>query len=95
MKIVITSKKTLLDDKFGRLPKDKVIDMPDHKAMFYIERGDAVRFETKELQDNPLKTDGEVARSSASPVVEALPSKMLKKSETGEKKTRGRKKLSS
>jgi len=94
MKIVITSKKTLLDDKFGRLPKDKVIDMPDHKAMFYIERGDAVRFETKELQDNPLKTVGEVAQLSASPVVEALQSKTLNSLETGEKKIRGRKKQS-
>lgn len=92
MKIVITAK-VILDDRLGRLPKDKVVDLPEHKAMFYIERGEAVRFETKELQDNPLKTGGEVVQSSASQVEQVLQNKTLKSSGNGVKKTQGRKKL--
>jgi hypothetical protein len=92
MKIVITSKKPINDDVKGRLANNTVIDLPDHKAMFYIERGEAVRFETKELQDNPLKTVGEAVQSSASHQGEVLKSKTLKSSSNGEKKTQGRKK---
>lgn len=83
MKIVITSKKPINDDIKGRLATNAVIDLPDHKAMFYIERGEAVRYETKVLQDNPLKTDGAAALSSAAPVVEVLPSKTLTASKSG------------
>ena len=92
MKIVITSKKPINDDVKGRLPKDTVIDLPEHKAMFYIERGEAIRYETKVLQDNPLKTDGVEAQLSVSPAEEASPSQILRKSENGVQKTRGRKK---
>lgn len=92
MKIVITSKKPINDDVKGRLANNTVIDLPDHKAMFYIERGEAVRYETKVLQDNPLKTGGEVEQLSASPLVEALQSKTLNLSDNGAKKTQGRKK---
>lgn len=92
MKIVITSKNPINDDVKGRLANNTVIDLPDHKAMFYIERGEAVRYETKVLQDNPLKTGGAVAQSSAAPAVEVLQSKTLNLSDSGVKKTQGRKK---
>lgn len=92
MKIVITSKKPINDDVRGRLACNTVIDLPDHKAMFYIERGEAVRYETKVLQDNPLKTGGAEAQSSVAPAVEASPSQTLKLSDSGVKKTQGRKK---
>lgn len=92
MKIVITSKKQINDDIKGRLANNTVIDLPDHKAMFYIERGEAVRYETKVLQDNPLKIDGGAAQSSASRQVEVSPRQTLKSSGNGEKKTQGRKK---
>lgn len=86
MKIVITSKKPIKDDVKGRLPLGTVIDLPEHKAMFYIERGEAVRYETKLLEDNPLKTDGVEAQLSVSPVAEASQNKILNLSKSGEKK---------
>lgn len=92
MKIVITSKKPINDDIKGRLATNAVIDLPDHKAMFYIERGEAVRYETKVLQDNPLKTGGAEEQSSVAPAVEASPSQTLNLSDSGAKKTQGRKK---
>ena len=94
MKIVITSKKSLVDDIKGRLPKDTVVDLPDHKAMFYIERGEAVRYETKVLQDNPLKTDGAEAQLSVAPQVEASHKPTLTRLKDGATKIRGRKKQS-
>ena len=87
MKIVITSKKPINDDVKGRLQKDTVIDLPDHKAKFYIERGEAVAYETKVMQDNPLKTGGATAQSSVARVVEALRDRMPNSLESGEKKT--------
>ena len=94
MKIVITSKKTITDDIKGRLPLGTVIDLPEHKAMFYIERGEAIRYETKVLQDNPLKTGGEVAQSSASQVEEVSQNQILKKSKSGVEKMQATKKVS-
>jgi hypothetical protein len=64
MKIVITSKKPIVDDVKGRLPKDSIVDLPDHKALFYIERGEAVRYETKVIAQEVLKTDGVEAQLS-------------------------------
>lgn len=94
MKIVITSKKSIKDDVKGRLPLGTVIDLPEHKAMFYIERGEAVRYETKLLEDNPLKTDGVEAQLSVSPAAEVSQNKTLNLLKNGEKMTRSRKKLS-
>lgn len=95
MKIVITSKKPINDDIKGRLATNAVIDLPDHKAMFYIERGEAVRYETKVLQDNPLKTDGAVGLSSAARQVEVSPRQTLNLSGSGEKKKTAKRKQSS
>lgn len=89
MKISITAK-AVFDDKFGRLNKGQTVDMPDHKARFYIERGEAEYYETKVLRDRPLPAAG--APLSASPVAQALPPQTLSESENGEKK-RGRKSL--
>lgn len=87
MKIVITSKKPVLTDKYGRLPKDKVIDIDDSTAKFLIERKDAILYETKEGQDNTLKVEiGQVSQQSVLPVAPVLPKKTLTKSKCGAKK---------
>ena len=52
MKVSITAK-VILDDKLGKLMKDAVVDLPDHKANFYLERGDVVRYQTKVVQEAP------------------------------------------
>lgn len=46
MQILITSKKPVLT-QMGRLAKDTVADVPHSLAMFLIDRGDAVAYETK------------------------------------------------
>lgn len=89
MKIAIKSKKTLLDDKLGRLVNGEVYDMPDHKARFYLERGVAEMYETKVVRERPYEAAGRMEQSSASPVVLALPPQTQSESETGEKR-RGR-----
>lgn len=86
MKIVITSKKPIVDDVKGRLPKDTVVDLPDHKAMFYIERGEAVRYETKVVSQDILKTDGVEAQLSVAPLDQASPEKTSILSKLGAKK---------
>ena len=53
MKIAIKSKRPLLDDKLGRLMHGDIIDLPEHKARFYIERGDAMSYETKVVVEQP------------------------------------------
>lgn len=90
MKIVITSKKPVLT-QFGRLPHGLSVDVPDQLAIFLIERGDAVRFETKEAMDRPTLAAGSTEPSSASPVVQASPEQTSNESESGEApKKRGR-----
>lgn len=86
MKIVITSKKPIVDDVKGRLPKDTVVELPDHKAMFYIERGEAVRYETKVVSQDILKTDGVEAQLSVAPLDQASPEKTSILSKLGAKK---------
>jgi hypothetical protein len=86
MQIVITSKKPLLDDRFGRLVDGQTVDMVEHKALFYVARGDAVRYETKVQQDRPLQAAGETTPSSALPAAPALPPQTLPPSETGARK---------
>jgi len=46
--------KAILDDKLGKLMKDEVVDLPDHKAKFYLERGDAVLYQTKVVHERPV-----------------------------------------
>lgn len=90
MKIIITSKKSPIDDRLGRLQAGKSYDLPDHKAMFYIQRGEAMLYETKVLQDFPSRTDGSTAQPSVLDQGRAYATKTLNESESGEKK-RGRK----
>jgi stringent starvation protein B len=90
MKIVITSKKPVLT-QFGRHPNGVMIDVPDQLAKFLIERGDAVRFETKEAMERPLQAAGEMEQSSALPVAQASQEQMSSESDSGEApKKRGR-----
>ena len=90
MKIAIKSKKPLLDDKLGRLINGDVVDVPDHKARFYLERGVAERYETKVVRERPLEVSGTTEQSSASPVALVLPVQTPTVYEDGAKK-RGRK----
>ena len=89
MKVAITAK-AIYDDKFGRLNKGQTVDLPDHKARFYIERGEAEYYETKVLRDRPYQAAG--TPLSASPAVEASQEQTLSESSSGEKK-KGRKSL--
>jgi hypothetical protein len=55
MKVSITAK-AILDDKLGKLTKDQVVDLPDHKANFYLTRGEAVQYQTKVVYQSPVPT---------------------------------------
>ena len=90
MKITVTTKKVILDDRLGRLKTGESYEMPDHKALFYIQRGEAMEYMTKVMQDRPLADAGKVEQSSAAPAVQAYETKMSNESDVGEKK-RGRK----
>ena len=91
MLVTITSKKQPVDDKLGKLETGKTYDMPEHKAQFYIQRGEAMCYQTKVLQDRPLADAGKVEQSSAAPAVQAYATKTLNESADGEQKKRGRK----
>jgi hypothetical protein len=88
MKVSIL-KKVILDDKLGRLTAGQIVDLPEHKAMFYIDRKDAELYETKVLRENPYKAAGTVVQSSALPAALVLPTQTSSLSESGEKR-RGR-----
>lgn len=93
MKIVITSKKPIMAVGYGRLPTGIPVDVPASLAQFFIERGEAVRMETKEAMDRPLAEDGETEQSSSSPVGPASTEETSSESEPGETVSkRGRKK---
>lgn len=90
MKITITTKKNPIDDKLGRLAHNETYELPDHKALFYIQRGEAVEYMTKVLQDRPLPPAGATAQSS--PLPPAPPSQPMTASESSDgAKKRGRK----
>jgi hypothetical protein len=59
MKVSVTAK-ALLDDKFGKLIKDQVVDLPDHKANFYLQRGEVVQYQTKVVNEVPSVPEVEV-----------------------------------
>ena len=86
MEIQIITKKPMFDDQHGRLQQGQIIDVPQHKAMFYIQRGEAVCYQTKVLQDRPLAGAGTVEQSSVLPPAPAYATKTSNKLETGEKK---------
>lgn len=85
MKVSIL-KKAILDDKLGRLMHGQVVDLPEHKAQFYVARGDAELYETKVFRENPSKAVGEIKQLSASPAVLVLPEQTSSASETGVKR---------
>ena len=91
MKIVITTRKPVFDDQLGRLKENDVVEIVDHKALFYIQRGEAMCYQTKVLQDRPLLDAGKVEQSSAAPADQAYATKTLNESADGEPKKRGRK----
>jgi hypothetical protein len=80
----------ILDDRLGRLRKGQIVELPDHKAMFYIREGMAEAYETKVMRDYPSQAAGKPL--SALQVGQVLTKQTLSTSETGEKKTRKRKK---
>jgi hypothetical protein len=93
MKVFIL-KKAIFDDKLGRLMHGQVVDLPEHKAQFYIARGDAELYETKVFRENPYKAVGETKPLSASPAVLVLPEQTLSASDSGVKrKARTKKEL--
>ena len=59
MKVSVTAK-VILDDKLGKLTKDEVVDLPDHKANFYLERGDVVLYQTKVIHEQPVASEVEI-----------------------------------
>jgi hypothetical protein len=87
MKVSVTAK-VIYDDKFGKLKKGQSVDLPEHKANFYLERGEVEFYQTKVLRDRPYQAAGE--QSSALQVAQALPAQTLSELGSGEKK-RGRK----
>lgn len=98
MKIYIQSRKGVIDDRLGRLAHGSTVDLPDHKALFYLARGEAIRYEVKVERDRPCVTVGEEQLLSASPAVQASAQTTLSESDSGEtpKRKRGRpRKLSS
>lgn len=93
MKIVVTTDKPLRTLKYNVLPRNVPIEIDDRLAMFYITRGEAIRYETKEAIDRPSKAVGEEPPLSALPAAQASPQMTSSSSETGVKR-RGRKKQS-
>lgn len=91
MKIIVTTKKPVFDDKLGRLKEGQVVEIQDHKANFYIQEGLAMPYQTKVLQDRPLLDAGVEQPSSPLPAAQAYATKTLNESADGEPKKRGRK----
>lgn len=86
MKISITTRKPIFDDRAGKLSQGDTVEMPDHKAMFYIARGEAVHYETKVRHERPSMAAGATQPSSASPVAHPSPKTTASESEYGVKK---------
>ena len=49
MLIKIISKKRVYDDLLGLLASDQEVDLPAHKAQWYINRGEATAIENKAI----------------------------------------------
>jgi stringent starvation protein B len=84
MKIVVTSKKPVMAVGYGRLPAGVPVEVADQLGLFLIERGEAVRMETKEAMDRPLAEGGEEEQSSSLPVGQASTEETSSESEAGE-----------
>ena len=53
MKVSVIAK-IMFDDNLGKLVKGQTVELPDHKARFYIERGDVEFYATKIVHESPL-----------------------------------------
>lgn len=91
MKVHVISNKAILDDRLGRLKKGDIKEMPDHKASFYLRRGEVELYETKIVRDRPFEAVGKTEPLSASPAAQASPQTTVNESESGAKKTRKKK----
>ena len=93
MQIVITTRKPVFDDHYGRLQEGQIVDIQERKANFYIQEGLAMPYQTKVMQDRPCLAAGTTVLSSALPPAQVLPQTTVSESEVGEQpKKRGRKK---
>lgn len=93
MQVHVTSRKPIFDDRLGRLKAGDVVDLPEQKALFYIQRGEAVAYQTKVLQDRPSLGSG--TQLSASPAAPVSQQTTASESEYGVKKTARKKKEAS
>ena len=91
MKVHVISNKAIFDDRLGRLNKGDVKDMPDHKANFYLQRGEVELYETKIIRSRPFEAVGKTEQLSASPAAQVSPQTIVNESESGAKKTRKKK----
>ncbi len=89
MKVAVTAK-LIFDDRLGRLPHGSVVEMIDHKARFFLARGEVELYETKVLRESPSMAGG--APLSASPAAQASPPQTLISSKPGAKKPPRKKK---
>lgn len=89
MQVSVTAK-VIFDDRLGRLLKGQVVDMPDHKAKFFVERGDVELYLTKVMRDRPSLAAGSMEQLSVVPVAQALAETTSNESASGEPKKRGR-----
>lgn len=81
--------KSIRHDRLGRLAKGQVVDIMDFQAQFFIERGEAERYETKVIRERPLPVVG--SSLSASPAAQALPEQTSEPSASGKKRGRPKK----
>ena len=64
MLIKIISKKRVYDDLLGLLVNDQEVDLPEHKAQWYINRGEATAIENKAIT-NVSKSIEQVVETKA------------------------------
>lgn len=88
MKVAVTIP-LIRDDRLGIIKKGQVVDMIDHKARFFLARGEVELYETKVLRENPSVAAGNPL--SASQAAPASQPQTLNPSGDGAKK-RGRQK---
>lgn len=91
MKVHVISNKPMFDDKHGRLVKGAVVDMLEHKANFYLQRGEVEMYETKVVRERPFEAAGKTEPSSALPPAQVSQQMTAKESDVGVKKTRKKK----
>lgn len=82
MKITITAK-AVIDDRLGRLTKGTTVELPEHKALFYLKRNEAEMYDTKVIRERPYQAAGRDQPSSVSPAAQALLEQTQKQSEGG------------